>query len=414
MRTGTWMRAMALAVTICVAAAAARAQDGPPPVFSAVSFDRAYEQVKGSGGLLVVQFTASWCGPCRGMERGVWRDPSMEQWMRANATAVLIDIDQDKATAKRYQVQAVPQTIVFRGATMIERFSGSMSAESMLTILRRCAGSGAPVTPPPATPATPSIPQAQPTAPVVNGPASLRRARDMVRANQDEAAASEFVRAWRGLATERASIELDLRVLAARSDTAKRAIGRERDAAQAIAAGGARTFDDLDLWLMLCDVMDERASVVRWYAGLASDAGSASTINRLAFRLGTLLIAGGRGPEGSKLIADAGGWTRWRHATLVGSDPAQRKAGLTRFREDAGRLYGSLEGAGRNADAETLAQQAVRLDDTAWMRIVLVRRAVDGGFAASEHEQWLSQAERMGANVKDLRDKMSRVSGVGK
>lgn len=403
MRMCTLFRAVVMAACLSAPAAHARDAASPPPVFTPISFDRAMDQTRGSGGLLVATFTAKWCVPCRGMEQGVWRDPSIEQWMGANAIAVLVDVDQDKAIAKRYGVQAVPQTIVFRAGTMVDRFSGSMSAESMLTILRRCAGSGPAVTPP-APVNTP------PVAPVVNGPEALRRARELVRANQDDAAAGEFVRAWRGLGSaDRSAIELDLRVLAARSDVGKRSIGRARDEAQQIASGGARTFDDLDLWLTLCDVLDERASVVRWYTSVSGDA---ATVNRLGFRLGTLLIAGGRGPEGSRLISDVGGWTRWRHATLVGTDAAQRKAGLTRFREDSGRLYISLHTAGRAAEAETLARQAVSLDDTAWMRIVLVRRAVDGHFAAREHEEWLGQAEKMGADVKELRGRMTRAAGA--
>jgi len=379
----------------------------PAPSFTRAGFEQAKAAARAAGRPLVAVFTASWCGPCHVMNRTVWRERGMDAWIRANAVAVLVDIDQDKAAARSFGVQAVPTTIVLVDGQIADRTTGMRDAQSMVNWLARSAGNGGgsqPGATPAEVPAGVSAGEAQ---------ALLRTAQEAASAGRAAEATTAYARAWIGLGpAQRPAAELALRELMGTGKPARDAALLVRNAVQLDASGPSRTLGALDHWLMLCDVCDDRGTVLRWFDQLKASGDPAGTIRDLAPRLATILLAGGRGPAGAALVSDAASFTDARFAALVGGSPAQRKSGLARFREDAGRLYGAMHAAGRGAEGSRLAQAALRLDDSAWMRIVLVRRAADGGFAAREHAAWLEQAQRAGANVAELKARLSRTASV--
>lgn len=71
--------------------------------------------------LTVVDFTASWCGPCRKIS------PYMDQLAAdfpGQATVVKLDIDQAKAIAKKYAVRSIPAVLMFKAGETVENIVG--------------------------------------------------------------------------------------------------------------------------------------------------------------------------------------------------------------------------------------------------------------------------------------------------
>ena len=70
---------------------------------------------------VVVDFTASWCAPCRVMT------PVLEELAaeRDDLRFVQLDIDANPATASRYDVMAAPTFVVFDGGEPVLRLVGS-------------------------------------------------------------------------------------------------------------------------------------------------------------------------------------------------------------------------------------------------------------------------------------------------
>ena len=88
---------------------------------TAAELDQIVSQTKDS--LIVVDFSAEWCGPCR-MIAPVFDELALAT---ADAGAVFCKVDVDKTPelADRYEVQGMPTFVFIKDGAVVERFAGA-------------------------------------------------------------------------------------------------------------------------------------------------------------------------------------------------------------------------------------------------------------------------------------------------
>ena len=85
----------------------------------------------GKNDLVVVDFSAAWCGPCK-MIAPAFDELSNEY---PDSYFVKVDVDQVKAIAKRYEVMSMPTFILFKNGKVVDRFSGASIEKLRDTII---------------------------------------------------------------------------------------------------------------------------------------------------------------------------------------------------------------------------------------------------------------------------------------
>ena len=82
--------------------------------------------------LTLVDFFATWCGPCKQMH------PVIEQLKASegeNLRIIKLDVDKNEALASAYRIQSVPTLMLFRNGELLWLQSGAMSLADLKALL---------------------------------------------------------------------------------------------------------------------------------------------------------------------------------------------------------------------------------------------------------------------------------------
>lgn len=86
--------------------------------------DNFEDEVTNASELVLVDFGAPWCGPCRMLE------PQLQRLASAyggRVKVVKIDVDEEKALSEQFQIRSIPTLHMYVGGVFIEAKSGAMS-----------------------------------------------------------------------------------------------------------------------------------------------------------------------------------------------------------------------------------------------------------------------------------------------
>jgi len=83
--------------------------------------DSNFEQTISTNKTVLVDFWATWCGPCRALA------PTIVELAKEYSGKVLIgklDVDENPATAEKFQVFSIPTMILFKDGKEVDRLVG--------------------------------------------------------------------------------------------------------------------------------------------------------------------------------------------------------------------------------------------------------------------------------------------------
>ena len=90
------------------------------------------EEAVSTYGVVLVDFYADWCGPCRMME------PTIESIASdTDAAVVKVDVDQFQGLASQYGVQGIPALFVFADGEAVEQLVGGQTEQQLSNVVGR-------------------------------------------------------------------------------------------------------------------------------------------------------------------------------------------------------------------------------------------------------------------------------------
>jgi len=90
------------------------------------------EALAANQGLVMVDFWAEWCGPCRAIA------PVLEELAEASqgrVTLMKVNVDENPGLAARYGIRSIPTILFVKGGTVVDRMVGAVPKSALQDIV---------------------------------------------------------------------------------------------------------------------------------------------------------------------------------------------------------------------------------------------------------------------------------------
>ena len=95
------------------------------------------DETKKADALILVDFWAEWCGPCRMVA------PVLEQIAvdyQGKARVGKVNVDEHSSLAARYGVQSIPTLLLFKQGKVVEQYIGSTTKDTLSKLIDKHLG----------------------------------------------------------------------------------------------------------------------------------------------------------------------------------------------------------------------------------------------------------------------------------
>ena len=88
------------------------------------------EQLLKSSSVVVVDFWATWCGPCRMLAPTV---EEVSDLMEGKAVVAKCNVDEVREVAMKYRIMSIPTLIYFKNGEVVDKTVGVVSKEDIVS-----------------------------------------------------------------------------------------------------------------------------------------------------------------------------------------------------------------------------------------------------------------------------------------
>lgn len=99
-----------------------------------ITKDNFEQEVLKNEKLVLVDFWADWCGPCKRFGEVLH---ILNEEINDNVVIAKVNVDEEEELAKQFNIYSIPSIFIFKNGEIVEKFLGGKSKEDVKKILEK-------------------------------------------------------------------------------------------------------------------------------------------------------------------------------------------------------------------------------------------------------------------------------------